>query len=170
MLINLLALLQAPLPTPANTPRPAHDAIHYAITIEIPDSGRRITGEVDTRWRLLSSDPIRVELDSALEVVEIRVGRAQVRWRRADDVLSFPTGRQAGDTVTTFIRYAGVPRDGLVIRDSAGARTAFADNWPNRAHRWFPSQDHPSDKATVSFQVTVPHRSEERRVGKECRL
>ncbi|MCG8466841.1 MAG: M1 family metallopeptidase, partial [Gemmatimonadetes bacterium] len=33
---------------------------------------------------------------------------------------------------------------------------AFADNWPNRARWWFPSNDHPADKATVRFDVTAP--------------
>jgi aminopeptidase N len=37
-----------------------------------------------------------------------------------------------------------------------GERGAFGDNWPNRARFWFPSIDHPSQKATVSFQVTAP--------------
>jgi hypothetical protein len=56
----------------------------------------------------------------------------------------------------TAISYHGAPWDGLVIKDSAGARTIFADNWPNRAHRWFPSQDYPSDKAAADFYVTAP--------------
>jgi aminopeptidase N len=32
----------------------------------------------------------------------------------------------------------------------------FADNWPNRARFWFPSVDHPSDKATVRYMVHAP--------------
>jgi aminopeptidase N len=44
--------------------------------------------------------------------------------------------------------------DGLIAkRDSAGRWTYFGDNWPNRARYWFPSVDHPSDKATVTFTV-----------------
>ncbi len=37
-----------------------------------------------------------------------------------------------------------------------GSSTVFADNWPDRARQWFPSIDHPSDKATVEFRVRAP--------------
>jgi aminopeptidase N len=40
--------------------------------------------------------------------------------------------------------------------DRDGRALAFADNWPNRARWWFPGNDHPSDKATVRFDVRVP--------------
>ncbi|MGH7540634.1 MAG: M1 family metallopeptidase, partial [Gemmatimonadota bacterium] len=53
--------------------------------------------------------------------------------------------------------YGGAPRDGLFFgRDGRGEPTAFADNWPNRARWWFPSNDHPSDKAAVRWAVRVP--------------
>ena len=49
------------------------------------------------------------------------------------------------------------PDDGLIIRANLHAeRAAFADNWPNRARFWFPSIDHPSDKATAAFTVDAP--------------
>lgn len=58
---------------------------------------------------------------------------------------------------TVEIFYRGRPRDGLVFgEDATGAATVFADNWPNRARWWFPSNDHPSDKATVRFAVRAP--------------
>ena len=63
----------------------------------------------------------------------------------------------AADTVRVTVTYSGAPRDGLIIAtDSAGRWTAFGDNWPNRARHWFPSVDHPSDKATVTWTVVAP--------------
>ena len=51
----------------------------------------------------------------------------------------------------------GSVRDGLIIgANQYGDRTIFADNWPDRAHLWLASQDHPSDKATVAFHVQAP--------------
>jgi aminopeptidase N len=51
----------------------------------------------------------------------------------------------------------GVPDDGLILGQNVhGASAAFSDNWPNRASFWFPANDHPSDKATVSFTVHAP--------------
>lgn len=55
------------------------------------------------------------------------------------------------------MKYHGQPKDGLFFKkNKSGDRTIFADNWPNRAHFWFPSIDHPYDKANVDFFVTAP--------------
>ena len=37
-----------------------------------------------------------------------------------------------------------------------GNRTFFSDNWPNRAHNWFPCLDHPSKRSKVDFIITAP--------------
>ena len=56
-----------------------------------------------------------------------------------------------------MVRYHGPVKDGLIIgTNQYGKRVIFADNWPDRAHKWLPTQDHPSDKATVDFHVEVP--------------
>lgn len=157
-MITFLLLFQAVTPlAPANTPRPAHDAVSYDVQITVPDTGRVIHGAVTTQWRLLSADPVRVELDTAFQIDRIALdGRPITGWRRDGELILIPHGRQAGAGARTTISYHGAPWDGLVIKDSAGARTIFADNWPNRAHRWFPGQDYPSDKAMVVFHVTAP--------------
>jgi hypothetical protein len=55
------------------------------------------------------------------------------------------------------VRYSGTPDDGLILQENVhGQRTAFMDNWPNRARFWLPSVDHPADKATVRFTVHAP--------------
>jgi aminopeptidase N len=55
------------------------------------------------------------------------------------------------------VDYRGTPDDGLIIRNNVhGHRAAFADNWPNRARFWFPSLDHPADKATASLTILAP--------------
>ncbi|MEP7326935.1 MAG: hypothetical protein ABI836_13370, partial [Gemmatimonadota bacterium] len=155
-MIALLLLLQATPIAPANTPRPAHDAVGYNVRITIPDSGKEIRADTYTLWRLLSADPIRVELDTALHVDKVTLDdRTITNWRRDGELILIPHRHAIGDHVQTVISYHGTPWDGLVIRDSAGVRTIFADNWPNRAHRWFPSQDYPSDKATAEFHVNV---------------
>jgi aminopeptidase N len=62
-----------------------------------------------------------------------------------------------GETRTYRITYRGIPADGLIISSNKfGDRTFFGDNWPDRAHNWLPTVDHPSDKATVEFIVTAP--------------
>ncbi|HEX6730482.1 MAG TPA: M1 family metallopeptidase, partial [Pyrinomonadaceae bacterium] len=61
-----------------------------------------------------------------------------------------------GSRINLSITYHGRPTDGLVLaRDKDGKPSAIGDNWPNRLHHWIPSLDHPSAKATVSFNVTA---------------
>ena len=156
-MLPLLLLLQGQIQAPANTPRPSHDALHYDVLLTIPAAGKTISGQVTTRLRLTGTGPLLMELDSVLEVREVEInGRRTANVERRGDVITIPITGKAGDTISSLIRYTGTPRDGLIIRDSNGVRTVFADNWPNRAHRWFPLQDHPSDKATVTFRVSAP--------------
>ncbi len=58
-----------------------------------------------------------------------------------------------GRSIRLVIEYEGKPSDGLIIRQNEGRYTVFADNWASRARNWFPSVDHPSDKAR--FHATV---------------
>ena len=163
MLIALALLWQDPLAVRADTVKVRHDAVHYDIAAAISDTGRRFAAEVTTRWKLTSAEPIVVALDTALTVVDVRVadsgGRRlhPVPWHRDGGRIVIPHRGGAGDSAITRIRYDGVPADGLIIRRAAdGTFTAFADNWPDRAHRWFPSQDVPADKATASFRIDAP--------------
>lgn len=161
MILALMLALQDPLAARSDTLRPIHDALRYDISITIPDTGARILGVTETAWRISSAAPVRVQLDTALTVTRAAwTGeRSLVRgeWSRHGELIEFPHHHAVGDTATTRITYTGIVRDGLIIRANIyGDRAAFADNWPDRAHRWFPAQDQPSDKATVRFHVDVP--------------
>lgn len=58
-----------------------------------------------------------------------------------------------GKSIRLVLEYEGKPSDGLIIKQNETRYTVFADNWASRARNWFPSVDHPSDKAR--FHVTV---------------
>ena len=161
-MLPLLLLLQAqsPLAARADTIRPAHDALHYDITLIPSDTGTHILGEVQINWRLRSTDLVEMQLDSAMRVIRVLVdGKpntriSRTRYGRSEGWIGVPHEKQPGDTLSTRVRYRGYVRDGLIVGNNGyGARTIFADNWPDRAHLWLPSQDHPSDKATVAFHV-----------------
>jgi aminopeptidase N len=84
-------------------------------------------------------------------------GMAQ--WAALDDRLEIRLDNplMEGQEYEVEVAYSGKPRDGLILSENAfGEPTLFADNWPNRAHLWFPCADHPSDKATVTYKVTYP--------------
>jgi aminopeptidase N len=137
--------------------RPAFDALDYAITIELPDSGALIHGAETLRvQRTAPSDSL------VLDLLDLEVTRASVNGRTArfwpvngGVAIALPKGGTGQFEVT--VDYGGAVQDGLIARrDSAGRWTYFGDNWPNRARHWIPSIDHPSDKATVTWHVIAP--------------
>jgi aminopeptidase N len=142
----------APLPY-----RPGVDVVDYAITLDLPDRGGSIDGRaVLTVRRWSPVDTLVLDL-VALKVDSVLVDGKPATFSRTDSVVRIPIDRVVGDSFSVTVRYAGEPRDGLIIRtDSAGRWTAFGDNWPNRARNWIPSIDHPSDKATVTWTVRAP--------------
>ncbi|SMQ59052.1 M1 family metallopeptidase [Agreia sp. VKM Ac-1783] len=71
-----------------------------------------------------------------------------------------PAGIPLGSTITTAVTYSGVP---IVVDDAYGPAGVFPTptgavvvGQPRVAATWFPSNDHPSDKATFSTHMTVP--------------
>ncbi len=48
----------------------------------------------------------------------------------------------------------------ILTNDKDGKPSAVGDNWPNRVHHWIPTLDHPSAKATITFNITAPAREE----------
>ena len=70
--------------------------------------------------------------------------------------LPLPAGATAGQDVIFTIAYHGVPGNGLrLLNNIHGDRTAFSENWYNRARQWLPMIDHPADKATGELIVTT---------------
>jgi aminopeptidase N len=66
-----------------------------------------------------------------------------------------------GTKIVVQVAYEGKPKDGLIMSaDKDGKPSVVGDNWPNRVHHWIPSLDHPSAKATVTFNVTASPRQE----------
>jgi aminopeptidase N len=137
--------------------RPAFDAIDYALTIELPDSGASIRGTATVHvQRTAPSDSL------VLDLLDLSVSRAAVNGKAArfwpvngGVAVALPKGNAGQFDVT--VDYDGTVVDGLIARrDSAGRWTYFGDNWPNRARHWIPSIDHPSDKATVTWRVIAP--------------
>ncbi len=163
MLLLLMQIAQSSVAAGADTLPRAHDALHYDITLIPSDTSTHILGEVQTTWRLGSTAPVSMLLDSTMRVIRVLIdGKAntrlsRTRYARSSTEVDVPHKKQAGDSISTRVRYRGRPRDGLTIgKNLHGNRTLFADNWPDRAHYWFPTPDVPGDKATVSFHIEAP--------------
>src|SRR3954471_8537153 len=101
LLFLVQTTLQSPLAARADTVRPVHDALHYDITLVPSDTGTHVLGEVQTTWRLRSTEPVEMELDSAMRVVRVLVdGKPNTRlsrtlYARAEGAIEVPHQKQA---------------------------------------------------------------------------
>lgn len=74
-----------------------------------------------------------------------------------DDKIKFKLEPKPVADTKLELSYKGIPANGLIIgKNKFGARTFFADNWPNRARHWMACHDHPSDKAFINYTVIAP--------------
>lgn len=140
------------------------DVLHYALSIRVNDSTDVIMANANVQLHFLeATDQFTLDLVSqneegkGMRVDGVRMGNKDLEFSQNDDVLKIRSRASAGDTLRYQISYSGIPKDGLVISTNKfGDRTFFGDNWPNRAHNWFPSVDHPSDKAFYTFTIDAP--------------
>jgi hypothetical protein len=146
-----------------NYPRVAElDAIHYRISLEIKDTDDKVIGETEILFAFNADSVRSIPLDfTGLTTDAVTENNRVARFEQSEGRLNIPLqgDYHRGDQGI----YKGevsrpTPRRSLFKKNRFGDRTVFADNWPNRAHNWFPSIDHPYDKASVDFFVTAPPR------------
>jgi len=147
--------------------QPGIDAQHYAIRLTLLTSdSNEIQAEAAVTLRVVAKDVREAVLDltsatadgKGMTVTAVTSrGRAIAFEHRGDRLrLPLPAGVARGDDVTFTIAYHGVPANGLrLITNIHGERTAFSENWYNRARNWMPMIDHPGDKATGELVVTT---------------
>ncbi len=167
--VAFLGLFQSisPLSVVSDSIRMAQDVLHYDVNLVVPDRGDVMRAAVNVRYLVHGErGPLRLDFDDRLAIDSImldgRIGLQSDDWwwgpgYPQSGSLHVDQLGNPGDTLAVTVYYHGRPSDGLIIRDNIhGDRTVFGDNWPNRTRFWLPSEDHPSDKATVSFAVEVP--------------
>lgn len=140
--------------------RPEIDAIQYRIQLTVNPTDSVITGVTRILMALNQPNVRQIPLDfGALTVDTVTVNDRPAVFTHSGERLTIDldANNAPGVRVTLKVVYHGKPKDGLFIKaNKFGNRTAFADNWPNRAHHWFPCIDHPYDKALVSFIIEAP--------------
>jgi len=162
-------LMPAPFVSADSYPRQTCvDIRHYAFALDLRDDTDALSGEavVDI---LFTADGIRelvLDLDNrtadgktGMAVSAVRAETGPLAFTHENDRLRIDLGTAArkGERRRISVSYSGVPGDGLIVGKTKHAERAFfADNFPNRAHFWIPTVDHPSDKATCEFAVTAP--------------
>lgn len=145
------------------------DVLHYDISISLSDTSDMIFS--DAVITLLFKQPVneftldladKDEKGKGMTVKKVTVDGKETGFKQQNDSLFiYYHNSKPNSTAQIGIKYSGIPADGLIIsKNKFGERTFFGDNWPDRARNWFPCVDHPSDKATVGFEVTAPEKYE----------
>jgi aminopeptidase N len=143
--------------------QPSVDVIHYDISIELADTSDSIRGTTKVHVLMRSEGVSGMWLDFAdMDVDQLLVRGSERPFTHRDGRLSFDFDRKysKNEIAVIEVRYHGRPEHGGMVigKNGYGRRVFFTDNWPDNAHRWFPSVDHPSDKATVDVTVIAPEK------------
>ncbi|MFE1769449.1 M1 family metallopeptidase [Streptomyces angustmyceticus] len=141
------------------------DALHYDLGVSYhPDSGRldgrtTLTARATQNLSAFDLDLQKLTVDS----VRVNGGRAHVT-RSGDEISirpAFPLHRGRKFTVTLAYHGVPAPLGGPIIfgSDYGWMKTkdgVFVACEPNAASTWFPSSDHPGDKATYDIRIDAP--------------
>ncbi len=140
-----------------------YDVGHYLLDVRYAPATDQLTGVATITARATQSLS-RFNLDfQGLTVRSITVNGKAATWSREGGELTVTPkkGLRKGTKYTTVVRYDGVPK---TIEDpELGSSGVFHTDdgmviigEPDVAATWFPVNDHPSDKASFTFKVTVP--------------
>jgi len=133
---------------------------HYTVNITLSDRLTEITEARTTIDIETLKQTSRIDLDFGdLATDSVQLGDQSVPFTHKNGLLQVQLREPvvAGRKIRLTVAYHGKPKDGLILtNDKDGRPSAIGDNWPDRVHHWIPSFDHPSAKATVTFNVTAP--------------
>ncbi|MYW62814.1 M1 family peptidase [Streptomyces sp. SID8379] len=138
-----------------------YDVSHYDLRLKYQPKTDLLEG---TATILASStqDLSRFNLDFGLTASEVRVNGKKAAFARSgvqELEVTPAAGLPKGTPFTVVVKYAGKPSEVKLWGFTSPQRTpdgAVFANEPESAAWWFPSNDHPLDKATYDVSVAVP--------------
>ncbi|MFF7331197.1 M1 family aminopeptidase [Streptomyces sp. NPDC008150] len=140
-----------------------YDVGHYGLTLGYDTASGHLDGRAvltARATRSLSSFDLDLE---GLTVTSVTVDRTRAAFRRDGQELVVTPRKalRAGQQFDVTVVYGGVPQpvtdpdgspDGWIPTDDG----AFVAGEPQGAMTWFPGDNHPADKASYDFTITVP--------------
>jgi Peptidase family M1 domain/Peptidase M1 N-terminal domain/Immune inhibitor A peptidase M6 len=140
-----------------------YDVDHYRLDIAYDPDTDVLSGVATIRARATQDlSSFNLDLDG-LEVRSVTVNGRTATWSRDGGELTIMPvrGIREGSRFITVVEYDGVPE---TIEDPALGPSGFIHTddgalvvgEPEVAATWFPVNDHPSDKASYTFRITVP--------------
>ncbi len=140
-----------------------YDARHYALDLVVDVAGNTIDGSVTITATALH-DLRTFNLDFiGFEISQVLVNEKEVDWEReSHELIVAPlTPLPANEAFTVTVAYSGAP-SGLNLSKMPNligwanyGDGIFVASEPAGAAGWYPVNDHPLDKATYAFTITV---------------
>ena len=142
-----------------------YDVLHYEIDLDIDPIANTI-GALTTITAQATQELSEFNLDlSGLTVEDVKVNGSAAEYSRYNtELVIVPANPLAtGSEFVTEVHYSGTPQPisdpGLWFFELGWHNTegvVFTVNQPSGSMSWFPSNNHPTDKATFEIQLTVP--------------
>lgn len=142
-----------------------YDAQHYHLDIDVDFENRELDAIV-TIQALATQSLSRFNLDFAgLEIDSLTVNGADAPFEREGRELIITPSELLveHEEFEVIVIYSGSPGTDIDSTDLPFARGwswiehgSYVASEPDGASLWYPVNDHPSDKATYSFEITVP--------------
>jgi aminopeptidase N len=133
---------------------------HYDVDVRFNPDTERLRGRTVVLGRA-TQNLTRFNLDLVLPASKVLVNgrRAATRSTSHELIVEPRLPLRRGQKMRVVVRYAGVPKEHRVggVRPWVTTKDgAVAVGEPEIAAWWFPSNDHPSDKATFAITLRVP--------------
>lgn len=142
-----------------------YDVAHYTIDLTYDPEADTISSLVTTTATATAPLPAFSFDFIGYEITDITVDGSEVGFERHGGKLTIipPTPISQGQSFTVTIGYNGTPAgiESAALPFVIGWRTApdgttYVVAEPDGARSWIPVNDHPLDKATYTFRITVP--------------
>ncbi|MCP3976794.1 MAG: M1 family metallopeptidase [bacterium] len=143
---------------------PGYDVNHYTLDLVFEPAATRLGGVVTIEATALQA-LTTFNLDfTGLTIDSVAVDGSEAAFEliEEDVVISPQTPIAQDEEFTIDVEYGGQPRStgSGAVPFGIGWTTVNGQNYvvaePDGAHSWFPSNDHPLDKATYTFRINVP--------------
>src|SRR5215213_385697 len=137
---------------------------HYLVNLTLNDQLSELTSASARINILILKQTNLIDLDFGdltIDSVTVNSQPASFTYKDSKLHVNLPAFAFRGMRFVVTVNYHGKPKDGLILtNDKDGKPSAVGDNWPDRVHHWIPTLDHPSAKATITFNITAPAREE----------
>ncbi|MFI9402513.1 M1 family metallopeptidase [Nocardia sp. NPDC052316] len=142
----------------------AYDVSNYSIDLKFEPSSGRLSGTttITAKAKQDLKAGTAIGFDFLLQTQSVLVENKPAKYNLGKDKLAVtvPVNLPTGTEFTTVVAYNDIPSR---VQNQAGARNwvenangALISNEPFSAEWWYPSNDHPTDKATYAVSVLAP--------------